>query len=84
MFDELYDRVSTGVHADVSPAEAEAILVEAYVLLGEVLDLAPPPPPPAPGEPAGGDSFAQSGQQVHAATELDPVPEEKFAALDAR
>lgn len=37
----LYDRVSTGVHHDVSPAEARALVLSTYLFLGEVLELSP-------------------------------------------
>jgi hypothetical protein len=40
----LYARVSGGVHADVTAQEARALLIETYVMLGEVLTLAEPPP----------------------------------------
>jgi hypothetical protein len=35
----LYDRVSTGVHADVSVGEARALVLQTYLLLGEILAL---------------------------------------------
>ena len=40
---DLYDRVSTGVHDDVTLAEARAVFLETYCLLGEILELADPP-----------------------------------------
>lgn len=36
----LYSRVSTGVHSEVSPQEAQALLLSTYLFLGEVLNLA--------------------------------------------
>ncbi len=38
----LYGRVSTGVHADVTPTEAQSLFVETYLLLGQILDLSGP------------------------------------------
>jgi hypothetical protein len=35
----LYGRVSTGVHSEVSPKEAQALLLSTYLFLGEVLNL---------------------------------------------
>jgi hypothetical protein len=35
----LYDRVSAGVHADVSVEEARALVLHTYLLLGEILTL---------------------------------------------
>jgi len=35
----LFDRVSTGVHGDVTPEEARALFLNTYLLLGEVLHL---------------------------------------------
>jgi hypothetical protein len=35
----LYDRVSTGVHNDVSPEEASSLFLNTYLLLGEVLHI---------------------------------------------
>jgi hypothetical protein len=35
----LYERVSTGIHRDVSPTEARALFLEMYLLLGEILSL---------------------------------------------
>jgi hypothetical protein len=35
----LYDRVSTGVHADVDGGEARAIVLQTYLFLGELLSL---------------------------------------------
>lgn len=37
----LFDRVSTGVHGDVSAEEARALFLNTYLFLGEVLHLAP-------------------------------------------
>lgn len=42
----LYDRVNSGVHSDVTLEEARALLLETYVLIGEILTLAEPPPVP--------------------------------------
>lgn len=36
---DLYDRVSTGVHADVSAEEARFLFLDTYLFLGEVLSL---------------------------------------------
>jgi hypothetical protein len=36
----LYDRVSTGVHNDVTAEEAKALFLNTYLLLGEVLHIA--------------------------------------------
>jgi hypothetical protein len=36
---DIYDRVSTGVHNDVTSSEAEYLFLNAYVLLGEVIAL---------------------------------------------
>ena len=41
----LYDRVSTGVHSDVSSQEAYAIFLNVYLFLGEVLNLGEPEAP---------------------------------------
>jgi hypothetical protein len=38
----LYDRVSTGVHADVETGEARAIVLQTYLILGELLSLPAP------------------------------------------
>lgn len=35
----LYDRVSAGVHHDVTPEEARSLLLGAYLLLGEIITL---------------------------------------------
>jgi hypothetical protein len=35
----IYDRVSTGVHADVSAPEAKALLLATYLYFGEVISL---------------------------------------------
>lgn len=35
----LFDRVSTGVHSDVSPAEAYSLFLNVYLILGEVLHI---------------------------------------------
>ena len=35
----LFDRVSTGVHGDVTPEEARALFLNTYLLLGEVLHI---------------------------------------------
>lgn len=35
----LYSRISTGVHSEVSPQEAQALLLSTYLFLGEVLNL---------------------------------------------
>jgi hypothetical protein len=37
----LYDRVSAGVHADVTVAEARALVLQTYLLLGEIITLPP-------------------------------------------
>jgi len=37
----LYDRVSAGVHKDVTPEEARSLFLEAYLFLGELLTLPP-------------------------------------------
>jgi hypothetical protein len=54
--EDLYDRVSTGVHADVTAEEARALFLEVYTFLGEVLQAAPPPATqlgtPEPASPA--------------------------------
>jgi hypothetical protein len=39
----LYNRVSTGVHNDVSPEEAQSLFLQMYMFLGEVLTLGDPP-----------------------------------------
>lgn len=38
---DLYDRASAGTHADVDPQEARYLFLQTYVVLGEVLSLAP-------------------------------------------
>ena len=43
----LFDRVSTGVHSEVTAEEAKSLFLNTYLFLGEVLHL----PRPAPGEP---------------------------------
>jgi hypothetical protein len=43
----IYERVSAGVHDDVTPSEARFLFLETYVVLGEILALAPLPTPPA-------------------------------------
>jgi hypothetical protein len=35
----LYDRVSAGVHADVTVDEAQALVLNTYLLLGEILSV---------------------------------------------
>ena len=35
----LFDRVSSGVHNDVSVSEARALFLNTYLLLGEILHL---------------------------------------------
>jgi len=37
--ENLYDRVSTGVHNDVAVDEAKALFLETYILLGEIIGL---------------------------------------------
>ncbi|MGW4466081.1 AbiTii domain-containing protein [Micromonospora sp. NPDC004704] len=37
----IYERVSAGVHDDVTPTEARFLFLESYVVLGEILALAP-------------------------------------------
>lgn len=44
----LYDRASTGIHAEVSPEEARFLFFEVYLWIGEVLSLPDLPPAPAP------------------------------------
>lgn len=44
----LHNRVSAGVHDDVSPAEAQSLFVETYLLLGQLLDLGDVPLHPLP------------------------------------
>jgi hypothetical protein len=39
----IYERVSAGVHDDVTPSEARFLFLETYVALGEILALAPLP-----------------------------------------
>lgn len=39
----LYKRVSKGVHSDVTPQEAQAVVLQTYLFLGEVITLAEPP-----------------------------------------
>jgi hypothetical protein len=39
----LYNRVSAGVHNDVTREEAQALFLQTYLLLGEVLTLGEPP-----------------------------------------
>ncbi len=46
----LYDRTSTGVHADVSPEEAHFLFFEVYLWIGEVLSL-PELPEAPPSQP---------------------------------
>ncbi len=38
-FPNLYARVSTGVHADVSIEEAQSLFLNCYLLLGEILHI---------------------------------------------
>jgi hypothetical protein len=40
---DLYDRVSTGVHDDVTVEEARFIFLQTYVVIGEFLSLSAPP-----------------------------------------
>ncbi|WP_066271922.1 AbiTii domain-containing protein [Hydrogenophaga palleronii] len=42
----LFDRVSTGVHTDVTPEEARALFLNTYLFLGEVLHLPSNAPKP--------------------------------------
>jgi hypothetical protein len=42
----LYDRVSAGVHKDVTGEEAKALFIQTLVCLGEILSLSNPPPVP--------------------------------------
>lgn len=42
----VYDRVSSGVHKDITPEEARSLFLETYILLGEILTLSEPPAPP--------------------------------------
>ncbi len=35
----LYDRVSAGVHADVTIDEAQALVLNTYLLLGEIVSI---------------------------------------------
>jgi hypothetical protein len=42
----VHERTSAGVHNEVTPDEARALFLETYILLGEILTMAPPPPPP--------------------------------------
>jgi len=39
----LYDRVSTGVHHDVTLEEAQSLFLQTYLFLGEILTLGEPP-----------------------------------------
>jgi hypothetical protein len=39
----LFNRVSTGVHNDVTPEEAQSLFLQTYLFLGEVLTLGEPP-----------------------------------------
>src|SRR5262249_42685332 len=39
----LYNRVSTAVHNDVTPEEAQSLFLQTYLFLGEVLMLGEPP-----------------------------------------
>jgi hypothetical protein len=49
----LYDRLSTGVHDEVTPTEARSLFLETYLLMGEILTLGPVPAVPlAPASPA--------------------------------
>ena len=41
---DLYSRVSTGVHTEVSPDEARFLFLDTYLMLGEILSLATPEP----------------------------------------
>jgi hypothetical protein len=41
----LYDRVSTAVHADITLEEAQSLFLQTYLLLGEILTLGDPPQP---------------------------------------
>jgi hypothetical protein len=61
---DLYDRTSTGMHNDVDAAEARALFLETYVLLGQLLLAAPPPTTPE--EQVGGqmDATAPLGALV--------------------
>lgn len=43
IFGPLYDRTSTGVHDDIDAGEARALVLQTYLLLGEVLSLGEPP-----------------------------------------
>ena len=36
---DIYDRVSAGVHSDVSPEEARGLFIQTYVVLGEIISL---------------------------------------------
>jgi hypothetical protein len=36
---DLYERVSAGVHSDVVPTEAKALVLQTYLLLGEIAEL---------------------------------------------
>jgi AbiTii len=38
--EDLYDRVTTGVHADVTPDEARLLFLQTYLLMGEIITLA--------------------------------------------
>jgi hypothetical protein len=37
--DSLYERVTTGVHSDVSSEEAKCLFLDTYLLLGEILSI---------------------------------------------
>ena len=42
---DLYERLSTSVHSDVTIQEAKSLFLQTYLLLGEILTLSEPPPP---------------------------------------
>jgi hypothetical protein len=65
---DLHDRVSTGVHSDVSLAEAQALFLETYLFLGALLDLSAPPPVPI------------VTPNMVAPVELEPVQDDLLAA----
>lgn len=45
--DNLYSRVSAGVHSEVPLDEARSLLLETYLVLGEIILIPDPPPEPA-------------------------------------
>lgn len=75
----MFDRVSTGVHNDVTAEEAMSLFLNVYLFLGEVLQL---PPPSAPATSSAFDVAATENPPVELTSETTIAPEGTAVAGD--